>query len=90
MSLARTAVSAAALILALGAPLAYADDEPTSTIGCMHMDRQVRAALDANEQSPNADAARDEIRMGRNACQLAYYKLGMEHFKKALELLAHS
>ena len=89
MSLAKTAVSAAALILVSGVSIAYAEDQPANTFGCMHMDKEVRTALNASGQSPNAGAAKDELQMGRNACQLAYYKIGLEHFKKALELLAH-
>ena len=89
MSLAKTAVSAAALILVLGVSSAYADDPPATRFGCLRMDKEVWTALGANQQSPNADAARSEIVLGRNACVVASYKAGLEHFKKALELLTH-
>ena len=70
--------------------LAQAEDQPETKIGCMHMDKQFTEALDANAQSTNADAASAERRMGRDACNAAYYRVGLAHYKKALELLAHA
>ena len=88
MTFARTVISAAALCVALGATGAYASDEPVSAIGCYHLGKQAKQALDANANSTNIESAKNQEVMGREACLSGYYELGMNHFRKAMELLA--
>ena len=88
MSFAKTAVSAAALCLALGASGADADDEPINGIGCHHLDKQASRALGANAASANIETAKHEADLGRDACLSGYYKIGMTHYRRAMELLA--
>lgn len=88
MSFAKIAVSAAALSLMLGATAAYAQEsEPLSAIGCLHMAKKVSAALDANQQSPNYAAARRQAQGAQGFCAQGIYKIGVDGYAKALELL---
>jgi hypothetical protein len=77
-----------ALGLVLSAAAAYAQDEEPTSVGCLHMAKQVRDSLRSNAASTNADKANQERRDGDQACQGGYYKLGLAHYKKALELLS--
>jgi hypothetical protein len=87
MNFAKAAVSAAAIGLLLGASAAYAQDEDASPTSCSHMADEAKAAVRANARSANHDAANVERREGAEECRMGYYKLGLEHYKKALELL---
>lgn len=87
MNFTKTAISAAAIGLFLGASAAYAQDEDASPTSCSRMADEVKAAARANAQSANHDAANVERREGAEECRLGYFKLGLEHYKKALELL---
>ncbi len=87
MKVARTAVAAAIFGLLLGATAAYADDPAPNELGCRQMAEQIKAAVQANAQSANLDAAKVERGDGSQACRLGYYKLGLWHYKKALALL---
>ena len=90
MTLARTAVTAAALCLIFGTTLALADTAPADMTSCSQLSDQVKAAISANAQSPNLDAAKVERRDGSDACRMGFYKLGIEHYRKALALLTGS
>lgn len=87
MSLTRTALSAAALCLFFGSTAAIAENESADAAGCSQMSEQVKAALSANAQSPNLDAAKVERRDGSEACRNGFYKLGIDHYRKAIALL---
>lgn len=84
MNLGRTAISAAALCLIFGTTAALAGNEWSD---CVQMSNQVRAAMQTNAQSPNLDAVKVERRDAADACIKGYYKLGIAHYKRALELL---
>jgi hypothetical protein len=88
MRFAKPAATAAALCLALGASGAYADDEPVNAIGCHHLDKQASQALGANAASANIETAKHEADLGRDACLSGYYKIGMTHYRRVIELLA--
>ncbi len=91
MNFAKSFGTAAALCLALGASSAFAQaSEPFSPIGCMHMEKKVSAALEANQQSPNYSAARDQARGAQSFCARSIYKSGINGYAKALELLGVS
>ncbi|HUO89254.1 MAG TPA: hypothetical protein VMU08_08765 [Rhizomicrobium sp.] len=92
MRFGKTAASATALCILLGAGAAYAQDpsEPANTIGCLHMQKKVSAALDANQQSPNYSAARQQAQGAQGWCAQGMYKLGVDGYAKALELLGAS
>jgi hypothetical protein len=51
------------------------------------MSKQAKEALDANQQSPNADAARTAITFGRDYCSNQMYQKGVASYAKALQLL---
>ena len=64
--------------------------EPANAIGCMHMQKKVSAALDANQQSANLDAAKSSARAGQNLCMMGQYQNGLDGYAKALTLLGAS
>jgi hypothetical protein len=92
MRFGKTAASATALCIMLAATAAYAQDssEPASTIGCIHMQKKVSAALDANQQSPNYSTARQQALGAQGFCAQGLYKIGVDGYAKALELLGAS
>ncbi len=91
MTFAKSLGTAAALCLALGASSAFAQTaEPLSPLGCRHMAKKVSAALDANQQSPNFDAARRSARDAQSFCIFGVYKNGIDSYSKALQLLGVS
>ena len=86
-----TKTAAAALFLMLGATSAMAQTtEQPSAIGCLHMAKKVSAALDANQQSPNFSTARDQARGSQGFCSQGLYKIGVDGYAKALEMLGTS
>ncbi|MEI9996250.1 MAG: hypothetical protein WDM91_16760 [Rhizomicrobium sp.] len=88
MSFVKSAVSVAALSLMLGVSASAQSDEPASVIGCLHMQKKVNAALDANPSSPNASAARAQAQGAQGYCTHGLYKTGLTSYAKALEMLA--
>ena len=88
MNFTQTALASAAVcLMATGA---YAEDLTNDAQGCRVIERQVKEAFDANAQSPNFSAASDERHIGRDGCRQGYYKFGISHYKRALEILASS
>ncbi|MEJ1967605.1 MAG: hypothetical protein WDN03_03055 [Rhizomicrobium sp.] len=92
MNFGKSAISAAALCVVFAGTAAYAQDsdEPASVIGCMHMQKKVSAALDANQQSPNYGAARAQAQGASGFCTQGRYKTGVNSYAKALDLLGAS
>ena len=87
MTILKTAASAAALCLALGAGIVSASATPMNVDGCRQLDQQVQRALDANANSANVAAAMTERHSGNASCEAGFYKLGQDHLNKALALL---
>ena len=89
MNFSRIAVAATALCLTLGmtGTLAAEASAPASFLGCITMSKQAKEALDANQQSPNADAARTAITFGHDYCSNQMYQKGVASYAKALQLL---
>ncbi len=75
-------------ITAMGVTAANAAEASATT--CMSMSEQVKTALSNNMQSPNYDAAVKEKGYGRDFCNNAMYKVGMDHYAQALKLLGQS
>ena len=91
MTFAKSFSAAAALALMLGATGALAQTtEPASTVGCLHLAKKVSAALDANQASPNFSTARDQARGAQGFCAHGLYKIGVDGYSKALEMLGAS
>lgn len=74
--------------VALGAGAANA--QPASPDTCHASDMQVKTALDANQSSANYREAFKERGLGRDFCNNAMYKVGMNHYAQALKLLGAS
>ena len=66
---------------------AIAAEQTASVTGCLDMAHQVKAALDANAQSPNYLQAVKEQGYGRDFCANSFYQSGISHYNHALELL---
>lgn len=91
MTFAKSAAAVAALCLTLGATSAFAQtSEPASTVGCLHMAKKVSAALDANQSSPNFGSARTQAQGAQGFCAHGLYKIGVDGYAKALEMLGAS
>jgi len=75
-----TTALALAFSLAAVSTAALAQDDSAS---CATTGKQVTAALAGNDN----DAARQEKKMGLEFCNAGYYRQGMAHYTKALELL---
>jgi hypothetical protein len=82
----KTAVAVLALSVT-GAVSSAAIAAETGTAGCLHMQKQVTQALDANQQSPNFQDASEMRRAGAEFCQNGLYDQGLKRYAKALELL---
>ena len=89
MNFSRTAVTAAAFCFALGmtGTLAAEASAPPTMKSCLDLSKKAREALNANQQSPNIDAARAEISMGRDYCASQMYEKGVTSYAKGLQLL---
>jgi len=87
MSLSKYIVSAAALSLLLGTAAVAQTDVPGTSNGCLQMKTKVSAALDANQQSPNYDAAKAKARGAQNLCSMGLYKVGVDGYAEALKIL---
>jgi hypothetical protein len=81
------AVATVALGLMLGSAAAYATDEDATVASCVRNATATDDAMKANSTSANLDAARAESRAAHNYCTIGLYKVGIEHYKKALSLL---
>ncbi len=88
MSLVTKAIGPALLCagVALLSSAAFAE-EPDNAIGCLHMSKQVEAAIAASPQSPNLKSATDERKIARDYCLSGFFDVGMRHYAKALDLL---
>jgi len=85
MSFLKTA-AAATLVIAFGATAASAAQVNTSN--CIKAAGEVRAAIDANQASPNLKAAKAEQSAGSYFCQSGLFAKGVDHYNQALTLLA--
>ncbi|MEI9990651.1 MAG: hypothetical protein WDM86_11485 [Rhizomicrobium sp.] len=90
MNLTKYVVSAAALSVMLGTAAYAQTDEPATAIGCLHLQKKVSAALDANQQSPNYSTAKTRARDAASFCAHGVYKIGVDGYSKALDLLGAS
>jgi hypothetical protein len=86
MSFVKTAAVATAMVIALGATAASAAQINTST--CIKAAGDVRAAIEANQQSTNLKAAKAEQSAGSYFCQSGLFAKGVDHYNQALTLLA--
>jgi hypothetical protein len=75
-----TTAFALALSLATVSTAAFAQDDSAT---CATAGKQVTAALAGNDN----DAARKERKIGLEFCNAGYYRQGMAHYARALELL---
>src|SRR5580700_9552173 len=89
MNFSRMAIATTSLCLSLltTGTLAAEAAAPASFLGCITMSKKVKEALDANQQSPNADAARAAMSFGRDYCSNQMYEKGVASYAKALQLL---
>jgi hypothetical protein len=86
-----TAFAAATLCVALtGTALAQDSGEPATSIGCLHMQKKVSAALDANQSSANYGAARTQAQGAQGFCAHGMYKQGVDGYAAALQMLGAS
>jgi hypothetical protein len=85
MNIAKVMSAVAVTALAFGATAANA--QGANTITCIKMQKQVSAALDANQSSANLKAAKDEQKAGSYFCQSQVYDKGVAHYQAALDLL---
>ncbi len=76
-----TTAFALALSLATVSTATFAQDYSASS--CIAAGQQVNTALGSTDN----DAARQEKKMGLEFCNAGYYRQGMAHYAKALELL---
>ena len=88
MNFVKIVAAAATLSLVLGTA-AFAQDsgEPASVVGCLHMQKKVAAALDANQSSPNYSQAKTQAQGASGFCSQGLYKIGVDGYAKALDLL---
>ena len=77
-----TKLSALAMALCVGAATsAFAREESAAT--CANAQNQVATALSS---ASNADAAKEQ-RLGQQFCHAGYYRQGVDHYAKAMQLL---
>jgi hypothetical protein len=89
MNFAKTAIGATALCVMLIAPASYASDAmATASVGsCVDLARQVKEAINSNQQSPNLHEAQNLSSAAREFCSNRRYAEGVSRYSKALELL---
>jgi len=89
MKVARVAAGAAALCMVLGATASHAADSSASATvsGCVDLARQVKEAINSNQQSPNLHEAQTLSAAGREFCSNQRYSEGVSRYNKALEIL---
>jgi len=61
--------------------------ETPSLSNCLKMERQVKDAIDANQQSASITQAKAEACAGREFCTTGLYKSGITHYASALKLI---
>jgi hypothetical protein len=91
MRIAKWAATAAIVMggLAVNVAMANATTE-ASAASCREAARQVKSALDSNQQSPNYEAALHEKNNGASFCVHEMFADGMTHYNAALKLLGAS
>jgi hypothetical protein len=67
------------------APAANAADARLTD--CVHLAKQVSAALEAAQPGTSTDQAREQASAGRTYCGSQMYKQGVARYAKALQLL---
>ena len=87
MRFVKIAAAAAVLSLAVGTAAYAQDNEPLNVTGCLHMQKKVAVALDANHSSPNYTQAKNQAQGAQSFCSQGLYKMGVDSYAKALELL---
>jgi hypothetical protein len=89
MKVARIAAGAAALCVVLAGTASYASDAmaPASVGSCVDLARQVKEAINSNQQSPNLHEAQSLSAAGREFCSNQRYAEGVSRYSKALEIL---
>ena len=88
MRFGKTAFAAATLCVALtGTALAQDSGEPATSVGCLHMQKKVTAALDANQTAANYVDARSQARGAQGFCAHGMYKQGVDGYAAALQML---
>jgi hypothetical protein len=86
---ARTAAFAALTAATLAfAPAANAGNANLSS--CIHMAKQVSAALATAQPGAATNLARNQAQAGQNACMASSYTKGVAYYSKALQLLGKS
>lgn len=70
------------------APAAMAGDANFGT--CVHMAKQVTAAIAAAQPGPAKDQAQTAADSGRDFCAASMYTQGVANYQKALQLLGKS
>lgn len=92
MRFTKTALSATALVAMLATSGAYAATAaaPANVAGCLTMSKKVSAALDANQTSPNYDAAKAQARGAQGFCAHGMYQQGVNSYAAVLESLGAS
>jgi hypothetical protein len=88
MTFTKYTLGAAAVVLALGATAAGAATERVTTSDCIKAAGQVRAAIDANQQSANLKEAKQQQTAGSYYCQSGMFAKGVGFYNQALTLLA--
>ncbi|HEV2561491.1 MAG TPA: hypothetical protein VGT78_05065 [Rhizomicrobium sp.] len=61
--------------------------ETANLTGCIDQGKQVKTALDANQQSANYSDAVKQQRYGLEFCNSGLYQKGVDHYAQALKLL---
>lgn len=92
MTFAKSIASVAVLSVMLGAAgaaSAQTSEQPTA-IGCLHMEKKVEAALDANQQSPSYHEASNRASDARGFCAQRLYKMGVDRYSAVLTMLGAS
>jgi hypothetical protein len=88
MSFTKYTLGAAAVVFVLGATAASAVTERVTTADCIKAAGQVRAAIEANQQSTNLKAAKQQQTAGSYYCQSGMFAKGVDFYNQALTLLA--
>jgi len=83
-----TKYTLAAVIVAFGATAAGASTERLTTADCIKAAGQVRAAIEANQQSSNLKAAKQQQTAGNYYCHSGMFAKGVDFYNQALTLLA--
>ncbi|HUO92210.1 MAG TPA: hypothetical protein VMU22_04770 [Rhizomicrobium sp.] len=81
-------IAASIAALSLGMTVASANAQQVANVQtCLSVASQVKAALGANTQSPNYEAAMKERNFGLAYCNATFFAKGIDHYNRALALL---